>query len=142
MAAAKRVAAAAAGAAPRLGGGGGPGARQQHRIFHALHGGHGAEAAAGIHDRRVHLDGGAVQAQHRPGAGVEAAVVFHHGHGRDGGVQRVAADAQLFHGAFGRAFAAVAVLVRAARAAVHDDRISSLGDAHLVIYSIESCAKP
>jgi hypothetical protein len=53
-------------------------ARQQDRVAHVAHAGDRAEAAARVHDRGVHFDGGAVQAQHRAGAGVEAFVFFEH----------------------------------------------------------------
>jgi hypothetical protein len=96
-------------------------ARQQHRVLHTLHAGDGAEAALRIHDRRVHLDGGAVQAQHRTAAGIEAAVVFHHRHGGDRRFQCIGADRQFLGGARGGPFAAVVPGARAAGAAVHDD---------------------
>jgi hypothetical protein len=113
----------------------GHGARQQHRVLDALHAGDGAEPAARIHDRGIHFDGGAVQAQHRSFAGIEAAVVFHYGHRGNGGFQGVAADADLFGAALCCTFAAVVIVARTACAAMDDDGEILLCCVHVVLVS-------
>ena len=53
------------------------------------------QAAARVHDRGIHFDGGPVQAQHRTAAGIEAAIVFEGGDGDNRRVERVAVDFEL-----------------------------------------------
>ena len=98
--------------------------------------GDGAQAAARVHDGRVHFDGGAVQAQDRTAAGVETAIVFHRDDGGNGGFQRIGTDVQFFHGALGGVAATVVIFARASRAAVYDDGIV-LRPAHLVVFSLQ-----
>ncbi|EEF24854.1 conserved hypothetical protein, partial [Ricinus communis] len=81
-------------------------ARHQDGILHRAQRRDGGQRAVRVHQRGVHLDGLAVQAQGRSGAGVEALVVLQHQHGRDGGVQRGATGGQLARGCFGGDLAA------------------------------------
>ena len=112
----------------------GNGARQLHRIFHVLHAGDRAQAAAGVYDRGVHFDRGAVQAQHGAAARVQAAIVFERGDGDDGGIERVAVDFQLPERASRGEHAGVFVVDGSAGTAVHHDGAGLFGVTHVVLF--------
>ncbi len=84
-----------------------------------------AQAAAALHDRCVHLDGLAVQAEDGAASGVEAAVVFHADNGGDGGGEGVGAARELVAGEGGGRQATVSVGKCAAGAAV--DHVCCVG---------------
>jgi len=94
---------------------------QQDRIPHVTHAGNGSKTTACIHDGRVHLDCGAVQAQHSTGACVKAFVFFEDDYSSDRRLKSVAGFKHALVAAPGGCLATVSKFQRLACTAVRND---------------------